>query len=204
MILENAIQGTEFYGVGIPFQDGWSLDDVKKITRARYGIWIDDVYDYESINENTKFILETKKGYDGLGGNQIPDLDPFLWEEFTEKLEEARQFVFESYLDYGLNEPESHFLAIKFAEVTISKFRLQLFIQFGGKETKKDFEATHLRNAINCLWYRFKQMKVYDKYLFSKKAASEEMAEFRKQAAIETSKVIIEETGAILHAKLTL
>ncbi len=204
MKLENAIQGTEFYGVGIPFQEGWTLDDVEKITRARYEFWLDDVYDYDQINGNTKFILLGKKGYEGLMEDQVSDLDPFLWEEFTGKVEEARQFVFESYLAYGINEPESHFLAVKFAESVISKFRLQLFIEFGGKETKKEFEATHLRNAINVLWHRFKQMKVFDQYLFTKEAASEEMAEFRKQAAIETSRVIIEETGAILHAKLTL
>ena len=204
MKVENAIQGTEFYGVGIPFQEGWSLDDIKKITRGRYEFWLDTVYDYKYINEQTKWILQSKKGYEGLALEQIPDLDPFLWEEFTGKLEEARQFVFESYLAYGINKPESHFLSVKFAESTISKFRLQLFIEFGGKDTKRDFEATHLRNAINILWHRFLQMKVYDQYLFSKEAASEEMVEFRKQAAIETSRVIIEETGAILHAKLIM
>ena len=204
MKLENAIQGFDFYGEGIPFQEGWTLDDVKKITRGRYNFWLDDIYDYEFINEQTKWILQNKKGYDGLNLNQISDLDPFLWEEFTGKIEEARQFVFESYLAYGISDVESHFLAVKFAESVISKFRLQLFIDFGGKDTKKDFEATHLRNAINILWHRFKQMKVYDQYLFTKEAASSEMAEFRKQAAIETSRVIIEETGAILHAKLTM
>ena len=83
MKIENALQEVDFYGSGIPFQEGWTLSDVKKLTRHKCDCWLDNVYDYDFINSQTKWILMGKPGYEGLDEKQIPDLDPFLWEEFS-------------------------------------------------------------------------------------------------------------------------
>ena len=193
-----------YYGEGIPFREGWGMKKVRLFTKVKCGYWFDNVYDFDEISMRVRHLLQNKAYQPGKPTKEVQELDPFLWEEFTGKIEKARQFAYDTFREYGVNEPESHFLSIKFARRIISEFRLQLFIQFGGKETKKEFENTALRNAINMLDGRFMMMSVYDQYLFSKLAASPELADFRKAAALETAREIIEETGAILHAKLTM
>ncbi len=119
-------------------------------------------------------------------------------------LEESRQFVVQSFLDFGIKEAEAHFLSIKVAKSIISKFRLKMFIDFGGKEKKLDFQRTALRNAINFLYQRFEFMSVQKNYLWSIKAVDEKVTRFKKEVAMETAKLLVEETGAIFHAKLML
>ena len=135
---------------------------------------------------------------------EAQELDPFIWEEWTKLFEESRQFVLQSFMDFGISEAEENFLSIKFAKSVISKFRLRMFIDFGGQEGKEEFQRTALRNAINCLHLRFDLMSVRNKYLWSVKAADERVGQFRKKAAEETVRLLVEETGAILHAKLML
>ena len=65
-------------------------------------------------------------------------------------------------------------------------------------------EKTALRNAINYLDGRFQMMKVSTKYLWTKEAVDDMVADFCRETAIETANILAEETGAILHAKLML
>jgi len=164
--------------------------------------WIDDIYEYvdaaEQVSRRTQQYNHKTNAFEG------ETLDQYMWEEWTSKLEESRQFVFDTLLEFGLCEGEAHFLSIKVVASSISKFRLKMFIEFGGAKNRKEFEKTALRNAINYLSGRFETMKVSTKYLWTKEAAEEIVTDFCKETAIETANILVEETGAILHAKLML
>lgn len=187
---------------GIPFREWWSIGRVRAYTRLHCELWIDNVYNYNDIYKEVA--LRTRTYNIKSREFETQELDPFIWEEWTKLFEESRQFVLESFMDFGINEAEAHFLSIKFAKSVISKFRLKMFIDFGGQEGKEEFQRTALRNAINCLHLRFELMSVRDKYLWSVKAADERVGQFRRAAAQETVNLLVEETGAILHAKLML
>ena len=184
---------------GIPIRRGWKLDRIKAYTKLQCKFWLDDVYDYYAAAEDVKYM--TGDPFNNTGGQE---LDQFIWEEWTNTLEESRQFVFESFLSFGINEVEAHFLSIKFVLSTISKFRVKMFIEFGGEKGKEDFRRTALRNAVNFLARRFLQMRVSSKYLWSVEAVDERLGQFRKEAAAETARILVEDVGSVFHAKLTL
>jgi len=188
---------------GIPYKLGWPLSRIRANTKLRRKCWIDDIYEYAIAADQ---VLERTEKYDLITGKTTEGeiLDQYIWEEWTSKLEESRQFVFESLLEFGLCEGEAHFLSIKMMVSTISKFRVRMFVEFGGANNRKEFEKTALRNAINYLDGRFQTMTVSTKYLWSKEAADDIVADFCRAAAFETANILIEETGAILHAKLML
>lgn len=187
---------------GIPLKEHWSIGRVRAYTRLECDFWIDDVYDYDVINNDV--VLRTKSYNFQKREFEAQELDPFIWEEWTKVFEESRQFVIDSFMEFGISEAEAHFLSIKFAKSVISKFRLKMFIDFGGQDGKEEFQRTALRNAINCLYIRFDIMSVKSNYLWSVNAADEKVGQFRRDAAIETVNLLVEETGAILHAKLML
>ncbi len=188
---------------GIPYKFGWPLSRIRAQTKLIRKYWLDDIYEYAIVADQ---VVDRTEQYDLSTGKitQGEILDQYMWEEWTSKLEESRQFVFESLLEFGLCEGEAHFLSIKMAVSTISKFRLKMFIEFGGANNKAEFQKTALRNAINYLDGRFQMIKVSDKYLWSKEAVDDIVADFCKAAAFETANILVEETGAILHAKLML
>ena len=187
---------------GIPFKEHWTIARVRAYTKLNCGFWIDDVYNYDELNKD---VIKRTSSYNlNLQKYEAQELDQYMWEEWTNLFEESRLFVLQSFIDFGLSEAEAHFLSIRFAKSVISKFRLKMFIDFGGKEGKEEFQRTALRNAINYLYIRFDLMTVKAHYLWSVKAADEKVSRFRKEAAAETAKMLVEETGAILHAKLML
>lgn len=187
---------------GIPFKEHWSIGRVKAYTKLNCGYWIDEVYDY---NEAYKAVIKATKDYNTkIKEFESQELDQYIWEEWTKVFEESRQFVLQSLIDFGVSEAEAHFLSIRFAKNVISKFRLRMFIDFGGQENRKEFQRTALRNAVNFLWIRFDLMTVKANYLWSVKAVDEKVGQFRQEAAEETVKLLVEETGAIIHAKLML
>lgn len=187
---------------GVPFKEGWTLSRVAAYTKLNCGYWLDQVYDYKEAAQQVKGRTSYWNHQTSKMENQ--ELDQYMWEEWTAKLEESRQYVFETLLEFGLEEGEAHFLSIKFVVSTINKFRLQMFIDFGGQESKQEFQRTGLRNAINHLSTRFERMKVKKTYMWSKEAADETVNEFYTEAAEETARLLVEETGAVIHAKLML
>lgn len=187
---------------GIPFKLGWSLSRIRASTKMLRHYCIDDIYEYDKAAEQV--FKRTQQWNFQTNKPEGEVLDEYMWEEWTTKLEESRQFVFDTLLEFGLCEGEAYFLSIKMTVSTISKFRLKMFIEFGGKDNRKEFEKTALRNAINYLDGRFQMMKVSTEYLWSKEAADDTVTDFCKETAIETANILIEETGAILHAKLML
>lgn len=187
---------------GIPFKEHWTIARVRAYTKLNCGFWIDDVYNYDVMN---KEVIKRTSSYNlQLQKCDGQELDQYMWEEWTKVFEESRQFVQQSFIDFGISEAEAHFLSIRYAKSVISKFRLKMFIDFGGQDGKEEFQRTALRNAINYLYIRFDLMTVRAHYVWSVKAVDEKVSQFRKEAAVETAKLLVEETGAILHAKLVL
>lgn len=187
---------------GIPFKTEWPLSRIRTTTKIIRNYWLDDLYDYDTASEQV--FKRTQQWNFETGKPEGEALDQYMWEEWTDKLEESRIFTFETLIEFGLCEGEAHFLSIKTMSSTISKFRLKMFIEFGGQEGKEEFRRTALRNAINYLGGRFEMMKVSTKYLWTKEAAEDRVTDFCRETAIETANILIEETGAILHAKLML
>lgn len=200
--IEKALEA--YHGPGVPYKNGWPMEKIRMLTKIKHGYWFDDIYSYENI----KNIAERKTEHENIiHGKPLEDsqeLDEFLWNEFTSKLEESRQIFHDALIDFGVCEQEAHFLSVKFILSTISKFRLKMWMEFGKEDGRKDYVRTALRNAVNILYRKFEAIKVYDQYLFSKEAVQSEVVEFRKQAALETARLLAEEVGAVLHSKLTL
>jgi hypothetical protein len=76
--------------------------------------------------------------------------------------------------------------------------------EFNAGEDRTDYNSLPLKEAIGYLIIRFEMIMASDKYLFSKEAADGQLGAFRKSAAYEAARMLEEETGAILHAKITL
>jgi len=85
---------------GMPVKEGWDLNRIKAYTKLHCNVWFDDIYDYQKAAEDVKY--KTGDPFKNYAGGQ--ELDQHIWEEWTNKLEESRQFVFESLLDFGLSE----------------------------------------------------------------------------------------------------
>jgi len=188
--------------IGVPYKKGWTLKKVHSFTYLHNDYNIKTIYNYNDIY----LIVKDKTREYNLFNNEIKfqKLDEYIWEEWTKLLEKSRVFFVDSLIEYGINEIEAYFLSINFCISTISKFRLQMFIEFGGQQQKATYNKTAFRNAINTLYHRFKNIAVYDKYIWSVEAVDERITSFREAFAIETAKLLAEETGAIIHTKLTL
>jgi len=198
---------------GILFQPEWNMKRVKLATKANCGYWLNDVYDYKNIFDQC---LMKQKGYQNwlvkMGGqattDQSPDsiqaLDEDLWNEFTEIIETARKFIFDTCKDYGVIETEAHFLTIKCVYNMLTKFRTKFFTAMGGKENPYDYHKTALKQAVNILIDRFARMSVAKEYMFSVEAADGKLSYFLKQASWDIARELAEDTTIIFHTKITL
>jgi hypothetical protein len=192
---------------GIDCGKGWSIKRYRTAAKADYELWLDNIYDYNSIFEKVKERQERKMDdmFFGAVREEVPvDLDPYLWDEFTKILENYRQLIEETCREYGVNDLESLLLSFKFAWSTLKKFRNMMWREFNAGEDRTDYNSLPLKEAIGYLIIRFEMIMASDKYLFSKEAADGQLGAFRKSAAYEAARMLEEETGAILHAKITL
>lgn len=193
---------------GIQFRQGWGMKRVKMATKANCGYWLDDVYDYKNISDQT---LMKQKGYNKwlVGVTQQPteltqELDEDLWNDFTAIIETSRKFIFETCKEYGVKETEAHFLTIKCVYNVLTKFRTKFFAAMGGKENPHDYHSTALKQAVNILINRFARMTVDKDYMFSKEAADGKLSYFLKQASWDIARELAEDTTIIFHTKITL
>lgn len=189
------------YDPGIPYKKGWTWAKTKLYTKEDRGYWFDNLYLFDDIKfeseEQAKYHSEQQQK------NGYSELDETLWSEICGILEEHRQFAESTFQEFGLNQFESHFLAIRVTMSAISKFRLQMFIEFGGQHRKGDFRRTALRNAINILWRRLASMNVDQTYIWSTEAVQPCVGAFKDQLAHEVTRRLME-TGAIFFAKITI
>lgn len=197
---------------GILFQPNWSMKRVKMATKANCGYWLDGVYDYKDISDQCIRKQQTMQQYQVklgvLKSVQSPDsfqeLDEDLWNEFTEIVESAREFIFDTCKEYGVIETEAHFLTIKCVYNMLTKFRTKFFTAMGGKENPSDYHKTALKAAVNILVERFARMTVTKDYMFSKEAADGKLSYFLKQASWDIARELAEDTTIIFHTKITL
>lgn len=204
---------------GILFQLNWNMKRVKMATKANCGYWLDDVYDYKNISDQCLRRQQSKqKSQIGLlGVASIPGtpkiiqssdsfqiLDEDLWNEFTEIIETARKFIFDTCIECGVNETEAHFLTVKCVYNTLTKFRTKFFVAMGGKEDSSNYHKTTLKEAVNILTDRFARMTVTNDYMFSKEAAAGKLSYFLKQASWDIARELAEDTTIIFHTKITL
>ncbi|KKL92900.1 hypothetical protein LCGC14_1880120, partial [marine sediment metagenome] len=197
---------------GISFQSGWSMKRVKMATKANCGYWLDDVYDYKDISDQSIRKQKATQHYQvGIGALKIspsPDsfqtLDEDLWNEFTEIIETARKFIFDTCRECGVVETEAHFLTIKCVYNMLTKFRIKFFVTMGGKENSGDYHKTVLKQAVNILVERFARMAATKDYMFSKEAADGKLSYFLKQASWDIARELAEDTTIMFHAKITL
>lgn len=198
---ERSIKDLYFRENGIPYESSWDMKRVRAATKLICGFWIDKIDSYEIINkqlqENTRF------------DEQKIELQEWEWEQFTDPFNEGRDVVYDSLLDYGLCEPEAHFLRVKWCLSTIKKFFVLLHKEISGKkrgtpgakEPNRVFMNTKIRQSVEILEYRYRDIAVKEKYVWSKKAT--ETSAFRKQASFVTAQEIID-SGIALTAKLTM
>lgn len=192
---------------GIECNRNWSVKRYRTAAKADHDLWLDNIYDYNSIFERVKERQENKMNdmFFGAVREEVPvDLDPYLWDEFTTTLENYRQMIEETCKDYGVNEFESMLLSLKFAWSTLKKFRNQMWREFNASDDRTDYNSLPLKEAIGLLIVRFERIMASETYLFSKEAADGRLGAFRKSAAYEAAQLLEEETGAIMHAKITL
>jgi len=197
---------------GILFQPNWSMKRVKLATKASCGYWLNDVYDYNNISDQCLLKQRAYQQYlvtmGNLGVARSPEpsqvLDEDLWNEFTEIVESARKFIFDTCKEYGVNEPEAHFLTIKCVYNMLTKFRTKFFTAMGGKENPNDYHKTALKQAVNILIVRFARMSVAKEYMFSVEAADGKLSYFLKQASWDIARELAEDTTIIFHTKITL
>jgi len=197
---------------GILFQSNWNMKRIKMATKANCGYWIDDVYDYQGIadhclrRQRSGQLYQVKIG--ALKRTEFPtsfqNLDEDLWNEFTEIIESARKFIFDTCKEYGVKETEAHFLTIKCVYNMLTKFRTKFFNAMGAKENPDDYRKTALREAVNILIDRFARMTVTKDYMYSKEAADGKLSYFLKQASWDIARELAEDTTIIFHTKITL
>ncbi len=196
---------------GILFQPNWNMKRVKMATKANCGYWIDDVYDYQNISDQSirrqkayllnRFTPHTRTEIESMS---FQILDEDLWDEFTEIIESSRKIIFETCKEYGVIETEAHFLTIKCVYNMLTKFRTKFFVTMGGKENSGDYHKTALKQAVNILIDRFARMAVTKDYMFSKEAADGKLSYFLKQASWDIARELAEDTTIIFHTKITL
>ncbi len=197
---------------GILFQPNWSMKRVKMATKANCGYWLDDVYDYKDISVQCERRQKGGQQYQVKLGvlkavqssSSFQELDEDLWSEFTEIIETAREFIFDTCKEYGVIETEAHFLTIKCVYNMLTKFRTKFFNAMGGKENPSDYHKTALKAAVNILVDRFARMTVTKDYMFSKEAADGKLSYFLKQASWDIARELADDTTIIFHTKITL
>lgn len=198
---------------GILFQPNWSMKRVRMATKANCGYWLDDVYAYKDISDQCVRRQKAAQRYQGgiigalvtpQSSDPLQDLDEDLWNEFTEIIETARKFIFDTCEEYGVVETEAHFLTIKCVYNMLTKFRTKFFTAMGGKENPNDYHKTVLKQAVNILIERFARMAVTKDYMYSKEAADGKLSYFLKQASWDIARELAEDTTIIFHIKITL
>ena len=200
------------YHEGISFQPNWSMKKVKLATKANCGYWLDDVYDYKDISDQCVRKQKMMQQYQVQTGalkslpssNMFQSLDEDLWNEFTEIIETARKFIFDTCKEYGVIKTEAHFLTIKCVYNMLTKFRTKFFVKMGGKENPNDYHSSALKAAVNILIDRFARMTVTKDYMFSKEAADGKLSYFLKQVSWDIARELAEDTTIIFHTKITL
>ena len=172
----------------------WTLEEVRLAIYEHADFYFEDICDYEYYNDicNRQHNDDTE---------DIILLDQHMWESFSKILEDNRKLVYDTCIDYGVNECESYFLSIKFLWSALKKFRGKFYRELNNKD---DYNKTTLRTAINALIRRLEEVMPDKKYMFSPAAADGELGYFRKQCAWETARYLAEDTGIIFHAKITI
>lgn len=195
------------------YSPGWDIKRVKLATISFCGYWIDEVYNYNSINNAYSNIKQIRKsqGYYNKDLKELPVFDPYMWEEFVETLESGRKFIEKACIDEGINEVESHFLSIKWTINTVTKFRNKFFKSINnetdefGLIDRKNYDNTALKEVVNILITRLKKIEMPEDYIWSKEVATNgQLSQFKKEASWEIARELAEDTGVILHAKLML
>lgn len=179
----------------------WTMPMINTISQKMFGYCIEDLYDYETFNGRCVLRLSS------IGPADSPkELDQYMWEEFTEYLEESRLFVFNTYVEEGVSECESYFQSLKFLYSVLKKFRGKFYKEFEGEnKSREDYDAAPLKTAINYLMHhRLKRIMAPDSYKYSTAAASDQLGNFKTDCAWACAEHLAEETGVIFHAKVTL
>lgn len=189
---------------GISFEENWPVSAINEITQLTCGHNINNVYNFKIIKEFAYQNTEEVLGDLNDDRSSVSELDEFLWNEVVGVLEESRTHIFETLKVYNLSEGEAYFQSIKFIMIVFKHLRISMWLEFGGKESEKDYQKTALRNAIIGLGRRFDVMQVKDSYLYSLTAINEDILSFLKSCAKETARILIEEKGVAVYAKLTL
>ena len=194
------------------YSPGWTLKRVKLATRALHGYTIDGIYDYETLNQYYEQNREVRNHYRFVEDHrEMTDFDEAMWDEFVSTFEEARQFIEQTCKDEGVNEVESYFLSIKWSVSTLKKFRNKLFKNivgnaknsYGGLD-RTEYDQLALKEVLNMLIKRFENISMPKEHRWSKEASNGELSQFRKEASWDIARELAEDTGVILHAKLTL
>jgi len=185
--------------IGIMPNINWSLSHINLVTEEKCKYTIETLYNYEKYNEACKrrFIQQ----YSVTSVEDV-ELDNYMWTTITEYLEGNRKFVYDSYIEQGVNECESYFISLKFLQSSLKKFRNMLYREFNNRD---DYDRSTLKIALNHLIHvKLDSIMVSPKYKFSKESASDQLGCFRTDAANATAEYLAQETGAIFHAKITL
>lgn len=170
----------------------WTVPTINTISRKMFGYCVEELYDYDIFKNRCLAKLHNPDSN---------ELDEYMWTEFSDYLEESRLFVFNAYMEEGVNECEAYFQSLKFVFSVLKKFRGKFYKELDNRD---DYNATPLRTSVNYLMYRVRHIMAPSAYKFSREASNEQLGNFRTDCAWACAEHLAEETGVIFHAKVTL
>lgn len=200
------------------YAPGWDYVRVRRATKAKFGYWTDTIYNTKQIadhihreREMQDSLMSSLHRHGADNGTQRPisEFDTNIWDSLMVILEGGRQFVFDTCIEYGVSEVESHFLSIRWARSTLKKFRgilYRAFVNTSGSDEnldeREEYNSTSLRTALYVQITKFDRIEAPDNFEWSSEGSS--TSTFRKEAGKHIAQKMADETGAIMHAKLVL